>query len=138
MRLQYYNGFYGDKDLQCDMNGFILQYGNEENLTLNFPEDGPVIPGDNFLPNGTFSIVPPDQGIQCTRARNQGNYTVNFSPMEFSGLPNEAVVRYTSYCFTISGKTKTRLIIFHRILYPHVSLILIYYRIKRVKVKMME
>ena len=102
MRLQYYNGFYDNAPgMQCDMDGFILQYGNEENLqnlTLNFPPGGPADKLD--LPNGTFSIVPPAQGIKC------GNHTVNFSPTNFNGLPKEAVVRYTFDSFNISGKTK--------------------------------
>ena len=80
--------------MQCDMKGFILQYGSEENLsnlTLNFPPDGPVIPDDYFVPKGTFLIIPPVGGIRC------GNTTIDFKPFSFSGLPEEQVVRYTLY-----------------------------------------
>ena len=98
MRLNFYNGFYGNASgMQCDMEGFILQYGNEENLTnltLNFPADGPVIPGDNFVPQGNFSIIPPAKGIKC--GGPDGDYIINFNPLDFSGPPEEPVVRYIS------------------------------------------
>ena len=98
MKINFYNGFYNSEHgMQCDMNGFMLQYENEgnlKNLPLTFPADGPVITGDIFVPKGDFSIIPPEQAIQC------GGYTINFNPLKFSGPPVEEVVRYISFHFT--------------------------------------
>ena len=103
MKINFYNGFYNsEQGMQCDMNGFMLQNGNEGNLInlpLKFPTDGPVITGDNFVPKGDFSVIPPDRAIQC------GPYNITFSKLTFSGPPVEEVVRYISYNFTVSDNT---------------------------------
>ena len=85
MRFNFYNGLYGN-ELNCDMEGFILQYENQENLTLKFPLDSPVMLGDNFVPKGNFSVIPPDGVVKCN------NISIEFQPLYFAGLPEEPVV----------------------------------------------
>lgn len=70
----------------CDMSGFILQDGNQENLTLNFPTNSPVIEEDNFVPNGDFLVIPPEDPIQCNGA------TIKFLPINFTGPPAKDMV----------------------------------------------
>lgn len=81
----FYNGFY-DNNMDCNMEGFIMKYGNGENRTLDFKTGRMTIEGDFFLPQGDFSIIPPEKAIKC------GNTTLKFPPIDFSGPPQEHVV----------------------------------------------
>ena len=72
--------------MDCNMEGFIMKYGNGENRTLDFKPGSMTIEGDFFVPQGNFSIIPPDKAIEC------GNTTIVFPPIYFSGPPQEHVV----------------------------------------------
>ena len=68
------------------MEGFIMKYGNGENRNLDFKPGSMTIEGDFFVPQGNFSIIPPENAIKC------GNTTIEFPPVDFSGPPQEHVV----------------------------------------------
>ena len=68
------------------MEGFIMKYGNGENRTIDFKPGGMTIEGDFFVPQGNFSIIPPEKGIKC------GNTALKFFRIDFSGPPEEHVV----------------------------------------------
>ena len=68
------------------MEGFIMKYGNGENRTLDFKPGSMTIEGDFFVPQGNFSIIPPEKGIKC------GNTALKFFRIDFSGPPEEHVV----------------------------------------------
>ena len=63
-----------------------MKYGNGENRTLDFAPGSITIEGDFFVPQGNFSIIPHEKAIKC------GNTTLKFSPIDFSGPPQEHVV----------------------------------------------
>ena len=72
--------------MDCNMEGFIMKYGNGENRNLDFKPGSMTIEGDFFVPQGNFSIIPPENAIKC------GNTTIQFSPIHFSGPPQAHVV----------------------------------------------
>ena len=72
--------------MDCNMEGFIMKYGNGENRTLDFKPGSMTIEGDFFVPKGNFSIIPPEKAIKC------GNTSLKFSRIDFSGPPEEHVV----------------------------------------------
>jgi len=87
MRFHVYNGL----NSQCDMSGFSLQYGDNQNISLKFSSQAPLIPEDRipFVPqNVEFTVKVPTEPVDC------GNMKVNFDmDFTFSGPPEYHVTK---------------------------------------------
>ena len=82
MKFHMYNGL-SNPEMGCNMSNFKLNY-NGKSLPIDFPSDSFVLPGENFVPEGSF--VNPTNIVQCR------DFTIEFPGTEFNGPPPEDMV----------------------------------------------